>query len=136
MDEASGYVEVAHTADWALKAWSPDLENLMVTAARGMYALSEMVFSEDVVRRTRFSVDGIDAESLLVAFLSELLYYAESDMLGLDQISIVRNGFLVQVQAIARKIVSQKKEIKAVTYHNLEIRQTARGLETVLVFDV
>jgi SHS2 domain-containing protein len=33
-------------------------------------------------------------------------------------------------------IQTQSKEIKAVTYHNLEIRETSRGLEVSIVFDV
>ena len=31
---------------------------------------------------------------------------------------------------------SMEKEIKAVTFHNLEIRETGRGLEVEIVFDV
>jgi SHS2 domain-containing protein len=33
-------------------------------------------------------------------------------------------------------LVEQRKEIKAVTYHNLSIRETERGLEAEIVFDV
>jgi SHS2 domain-containing protein len=31
---------------------------------------------------------------------------------------------------------SHAKDIKAVTYHHLEVRDTARGMETRIVFDV
>ena len=31
---------------------------------------------------------------------------------------------------------SQEKEIKAVTFHNLEVRESERGLEVEIVFDV
>jgi len=36
----SPYVEVEHTADWALRVWAPTLEELFVDAARGMYELA------------------------------------------------------------------------------------------------
>jgi SHS2 domain-containing protein len=33
-------------------------------------------------------------------------------------------------------LVSMSKAIKAVTYHNLQIRKTERGVEVEIVFDV
>jgi SHS2 domain-containing protein len=41
---------------------------------------------------------------------------------------------LAQVESAP--IASLAKEIKAVTYHNLAIRQTERGLQANIVFDV
>ncbi|MCB2179966.1 archease [bacterium] len=136
MDETSGFTELAHTADWALQVWGRDLEELMVTAIRGMYALSGMAFAEDTKREVSFSLEAFDGASLLVEFLNEVLFYAESESLGLKKLALQINGNFVQVEAVGVQILQRKKEIKAVTYHNLKIERSSRGLETVLIFDV
>ncbi len=88
----------------------------------------------------RFSADfrtsGIDPETLLVGFLSELLYRLESDRLAFDQIQLQFSTQSLDVHLEGAKVISQKKEIKAVTYHNLEIRQVNGSYEATIVFDV
>lgn len=136
MDENSGFEEIAHTADWALHVWAPDLSELMLNAVQGMYSLSEMNFTEDVESHVSFTIQAFDEESLLVEFLNEILFYAENNSLGLGDLTLNLEGNSVKVEANGRKILQRKKEIKAVTYHNLEIIRSVRGLEAVLIFDV
>ena len=40
MQPEFGFREHAHTADWELEVWAPDLPTLLEQAARGMYAIS------------------------------------------------------------------------------------------------
>lgn len=136
MDNASGFEEIAHTADWALRVWAPNLSGLMLAAVRGMYSLSDMTFLDEIIRKVQFSLQAFDEGSLLVEFLNEVLFYAENELLGMDDIRLKLDGNSVRVAAFGKKILRQKKEIKAVTYHNLEIKRTAQGLETILIFDV
>jgi len=42
----------------------------------------------------------------------------------------------ISVNMEGKQIISIDKAIKAVTYHNLEVEETTRGVEVVLVFDV
>jgi SHS2 domain-containing protein len=73
---------------------------------------------------------------LLVSFLEQLLYLGEMEGLGFDEFEIEVNSGRLCVELGGAPIESQAKEIKAVTYHKLEIRETGRGLEANLVFDV
>jgi hypothetical protein len=43
MQTEFGFREHAHTADWELEVWAPDLATLFVQAALGMYALSGVI---------------------------------------------------------------------------------------------
>jgi len=140
---SSGFRELPHTADWALEVWAPDLTALFQEAARGMYSLTGTVFQESQVGyQNEFRIKGADVESLLVAFLSELLYFAEQDGNGFEdlQIEIHENSTGAALELSARgtvkRILIQGKEIKAATYHKIRVQQTKNHCEVTLVFDV
>jgi SHS2 domain-containing protein len=137
MMPAFGFRERAHTADWELEVWAPDLPSLLEQAARGMYALSGLRLQAGLAHIRTITLHGQDAESLLVRFLSELLWHAQEHGLGFDQFSIVMDD-LFNLQATLRgyPIAQLDKEIKAVTYHNLAIVSTPQGLRVNIVFDV
>ncbi len=131
-----GHREIEHTADWELEVWAPDLPALLEEAARGMYELMGVEVSEESRCHRQIELLADDREQLLVSFLGELLFLVEDEDLAFD-------GFLLTVDdtsLVARleggSMVSRSKEIKAVTYHRLEISETKRGLETSIIFDV
>lgn len=132
----SGYEEVEHTADWALRVWAPDLEALFVQAAAGMNGLAGMVLAQDDRIEKQFEFVAIDRESLLVEFLEELLYYSEMEQLGFDRFELDIGAQKMIVKAEGGPIAELKKEIKAVTYSGLEITDSEAGLEVTIVFDV
>lgn len=131
-----GFHEIAHTADWALRVWAPDLSGLLVEAACGMTALMDIEFNGTQLVQRSIELFAEDAESLLVAFLSELLFIGESEGIGFSQAQLSIHGCQLNGELVLQQIKSQSKEIKAVTYHNLAIHETENGLETVIVFDV
>jgi len=78
----------------------------------------------------------VDKESLLVAFLSELIYYLELEQIGFDQFDLDLSERSIVAMMEGSQVSGLKKNIKAVTYHNLEILSTAEGFEVEIVFDV
>ena len=131
------FEEISHTADWSIRVWADDLLGLLAESARGMYALANAEAGEGPRVRRELSLEVYDAESLLVAFLEELLYLSDFEGLIFDDFS----GLTVESTKISGimeggALRSQEKEIKAVTFHNLEIRESERGLEVEIVFDV
>lgn len=133
-----GFEVVEHTADWALRVTGRDLAELFRNAAVGMAHL--LVFEphklpQDKIRHV--SLQAYDTESLLVEWLSELAYFAEVEQLvfhSFDMETLDPTALEATIRgALAPEI---DKHIKAVTYHDLEIRQTADGLEATIVFDV
>lgn len=132
----AGYQEIEHTADWALQVWAPTLEALFAQAAMGMYALAGTRLNQGWREKRKLHLEAGDAESLLVAFLSELVFLGEQENLGFDRFEIEIEGNALRAKIEGAPMATRKKEIKAVTYHNMEIRPGTRGLEVEIVFDV
>lgn len=133
----TGFKEVDHTADWAYQVWGESLEALFIQAAIGLNTLAGIRLAADPPVVRQLELRGIDHESLLVAWLNELLYLRESENLGFNQFEI----FHLDVQHLTvhmqgAPVESWAKYIKAVTYNDLSIRSTASGWETTIVVDV
>jgi len=135
MKKNTGYREIEHTADWELHVWAPDLVTLLQTAAQGMYALSQTEIIGIPVERN-FSIPYHDGESLLVDFLSELLFFGENEGIAFSKFLFDFNGSTFNVWASGALIKNQAKEIKAVTFHRMRIHEKECGLEVNIVFDV
>jgi len=135
-----GFEEITHTADWALRVWASDLKGLFVEAAQGMYVLLGAQTAKGPHVKRTFAAEAQDAESLLVAFLSELVYAAEQERLAFASFRVRTlersDGWTLEAEMSGAPLVSLTKAIKAVTFHNLQIQQTAQGYEVEIVFDV
>lgn len=132
-----GFEEVEHTADWAYRVWGETMEDLFVQAAKGLYSLAEMQLATAPRTTREIQLQAIDHESLLVAWLNELLHLHESENLGFDHIeSLSLDERTLQAQVTGAPTQQWLKEIKAATYHNLAICSTETGFEATLVLDV
>jgi len=131
-----GFEEISHTADWSARVWAEDLPGLFAEAARAMNTLAGTVTGQGPRVQRTFETEAPDTESLLVAFLSELVYSQEQENLAFDRFEVQVEGQRLKVDMEGAQIVSADKAIKAVTYHNLNIETTDQGLETTIVFDV
>ena len=135
------FEEISHTADWSLRVWAADLSTLFEDSAKGMTSLSGIrLVKKPRINRT-LSISAADKESLLVSFLSELVYYAEQDHLAFDHFDLNLDLEASQPNHLSAAlhgahILSMDKAIKAVTYHHLHIHQSVRGYEVEIVFDV
>jgi SHS2 domain-containing protein len=133
-----GFEEVEHTADRALRIFGINLRELMISAAQGMTQLmvgNASKISTEIEKS--IELQAVDAESLLVEWLSELAYWAETEMLIFKKFRITDvSATRLQATVSGGKAAELEKHIKAVTYHNLEIIQTPKGLEATIVFDV
>jgi SHS2 domain-containing protein len=134
--QLAGFIEVTHTADWALRAWAADLPGLLAETARGMYSLMGARVQPGLRVRRKLTLQAEDNEGLLVAFLGELLYFIEEESLVFDHMALVVEDNQLQADLEGARLAQRSKEIKAVTYHNLAIKPTATGLEVTVVFDV
>ncbi len=135
---------VDHTADWALRVNGRTLADLFIHAAQGMASL--MVADPNAIPQNKtlqIELDAYDAESLLVDWLTELAYWAEMEqMVGrVFEVTAVADSSHTPPAHLTATVHGGKtnelqKHIKAVTFHNLAIIETADGLEVTIVFDV
>lgn len=137
-----------HTADVGVEATGPDAETVLVEAAHG---LAEVIAGttlhghprEGLVERT-FFVEAPDRESLLVAWLSELVWQFESERLlwagGGVRLSQTEDGLRMDVGGnLARYDPARHGggvEVKAVTYHGLFFGPHGDGWRARVILDI
>jgi SHS2 domain-containing protein len=131
------YEVVEHTADIALRVHGASLTELFANAALGMFAqMADLGRVPESVQRS-VQVEGNDQESLLVAWLSELLYLREtnSEAYARFEVRFPSPGTLEGV-ASGGPWHEFDRPVKAVTFHDLHIRQKKGAYEVTVVFDV
>jgi SHS2 domain-containing protein len=132
------FEEVEHTADRALRIYGSNLKELLVNAAHGMNSLMVKAppsTSKPVEKSVE--LEAMDAESMLVEWLSELTFWAETEMLVFERFDLHEvSPTQLKATIYGHRAEQLEKHIKAVTYHNLEIVRTAEGLSATVVFDV
>ena len=130
------FEEIPHTADWSFRAFGKGLRELFENAALAIFALEGAESNETKIART-VEVSGIDYESLLVNWLTELLWLQESNRETYQRFQIeTLTPTILRAQVFGAPLTQLHKVIKAVTYHNLKIEQTADGWNVVVVVDV
>ena len=132
------FEEIEHTADRALRICGSNLAEFLLNAARGMTSLMTTRHTPCAEHHEKFvALEAMDTETLLVDWLSELAYWAESEMLVFHEFKIESvSPTHLKVRIYGTRLKQLEKHIKAVTYHNLEIVQTGNGLTATVVFDV
>lgn len=135
------YEELSHTADLAIRVQANTREGLYTCAALGMFDLiaggerHRVPCQREEVR----TVQSIDAESLLVDWLTELLVQHETSGEYVAHVEIVALSETALTARICWGIPDFEpiEDIKAVTYHDLRIEQKDDGTwQATVVFDV
>ncbi|MBN2555370.1 MAG: archease [Anaerolineales bacterium] len=126
-----------HTADLAIKIQAPDFQQLLDCASHALHNVLSLAFTSSDEQEQGLKLAAPDRESLLVRWVEEQLYLIEVEGRAWRtwSLDIPKPNELVAVVQTA-SIAPLERQIKAVTFHNLEIHESAHGLETVLVFDV
>jgi SHS2 domain-containing protein len=129
--------EIEHTADWAIRVRGRHLPELFANAALGMASLMADLNAIEPNIERQMALDAFDIETLLVSWLSELLWFNEETgaVFVLFEIKTLTSIHL-EATAWGGPVSSQWKQIKAVTFHDLEIIETDDGCEVTVVFDV
>ncbi|MGH7597121.1 MAG: archease [bacterium] len=132
---------IEHTADVGYRLWAPSLSELFAVAGRALFDAITELDSIQPQFEQKIEAEAGDVEALLVAWLSELNYrcITELELYGefvIEEISPTAMRATVKGEKIdpARHVI--QTEIKAVTYHELYVRQTENGWEAQVIFDV
>ena len=133
---------IEHTADVGIEAYGSTMEEAFENAAKGMFSLMIGKNLESIERKIEKKVEipfDMDAEQLLVDWLSELLYIHDVEHLVFGEFDVKINDKLVG-RAYGEKYDIKKHgygtEIKAVTYHMLEVKKDKKGYVVRCLFDI
>ena len=131
------FEEIDHTADRAFRVTGRDMADLFENAARAIRALGGPYPTTTPPAMRQIKVEGVDRESLLVNWLNEILYLEQEHRLTCERFHIddLKDHHL-RARVETRERDRSYTPIKAVTFHNLRIRETPNGLEAEIVVDV
>ncbi len=131
---------IDHTADVGILVSAPTLEGLFETAA---WAFTELITRVDALRHRverQFNLQEDAIDTLLVSWLQELLYLLDTEDLvfGRFQVNIQDSSLEATAwgEVFNPEIHTIKTEIKAVTYHQLEVVETDEGWRAQVIFDI
>lgn len=130
-----------HPADIGIKVYGKNLEELFINSAIGSFSLITDTNKLSLNLKKEINLTGNNIEDLFTKWLDEIIYLFDCE------------GFLIKnvhvstlqersINAIfeGEKFDPNKHEIelylKAVTYHQLEIKETKNGWEAIVFFDV
>lgn len=131
-----GYEELEHTADIAMRVWGGDFFTLLRQSAKGMYDLMGAEPNQTAPKKTNFRIEDESQEMQLIDFLNEILFLVEDRASIYETFIFVRRNEGLKVRASGYAAKSIYRNIKAVTFHDLEIIEIEGGLETRITFDV
>jgi SHS2 domain-containing protein len=133
-----------HTADIGIAAYGKNKREVFINAAKVMF---EIIAGENKTLKENFcdkiKLEADNLEGLLFAWLNELLYISETKLVILNKFEIKDlSNDKIEAEVGGAKInppsVKIEKEIKAVTYHRLEIiKDEKSGLwRAQVIFDI
>lgn len=134
--ESHGYKEIDHIADLALMVWAEDFYSLLKQSAKGMYDLMDVELNHNCGAQNTFRIFAGTSETLLVDFLSEVLYLIEDKGQAFETFSFCKEEGELVINADGYEVRSIGRQIKAVTFHDLEIKETHTGVTVTITFDV
>ena len=132
---------VDHTADAGIAVEAPDLARLFERAAYGMFSVITDLAAARATETSRISIDAPDRVALLARWLSELNYrhviehriFLEFEVLALSEhhLEAEVSG---EIFDPARHTIFT--EIKAVTFHDLQLERDEHGWKAQIIFDL
>ena len=132
------YEETEHTADVGIRAYGRSLNELFANAAEGMFSLIAELSSVKAVGEVEVRLTSEDIPTLLLNWLSELLYIHETQNLLFSEFDVDVKGTSLQGRARGEAIDKKRHElklvIKAVTRHRLAV-DAKKGFAEV-IFDI
>ena len=135
------YRRMDPTADCGIQVFGKDLKALFENAG---LALFDMIADISIVK-SRFEypvqVSGSDWEDLMVNWLRELLYFWAGKELLVKEIEVMEISeyqLRAKIRVDAFNIMRHRlnHEIKAVTYHRIQVTNPPSGWEAIVIFDV
>jgi SHS2 domain-containing protein len=141
MSRRGWFQVIDHTADVAIAAGAPDLPALFDCCAAGMTSLLAEGEAPRPLSEHPIAAQGGDRPELLVDFLRQILWLHVSQRFlyaaaRFDRFEPMALAGAVRGEAAdpARHVLV--REIKAVTYHALELDETPGRCQARVVFDV
>ena len=131
---------LAHTADVRIKAFGHTEEELFQNAVLGLNSILAKEEKKRFIPQNyeKIKIQGPDINVLLVSFLNEILARGQISKKIYKKVKFLKFGEKeLEAQIFGIAVDHFDEDIKAVTYHEAEIKRNKRGIfETTLTLDI
>ena len=139
--ERAPYELLEHTADVGVLAHGDTLAEAFAHAAEGMYSVMVNLNGVRQVEERSLAVEAYDWPSLLVAWLSELLYYTDVESLLFGRFEIAEmEPYRLRARVYGEAVDRERHElgpgVKAITRHMLEVGEQQDGYRVRVLLDI
>lgn len=141
MVKKPAYELMDHTADFGIHVFGDNAKNLFQNAAMAM--MDQLVETVSLLAREerRITIQGNDWPDLMVNWLREILYLCvgEETFAQSIQIESIEEKCLTAhlwIDPFSAERHTLKSEIKAVTYHQVQVFETVNRWEAKIIFDI
>ena len=135
----SSYEILEHTADVGLRAHAPTVTTLFEQTTRGMCDIAG-IWHDAPGSSVAIDVEARDREGLMVDWLNEVLYIHDSRNVAVgsvevDEVSERHARGRIAVRPL-REGAETAIQVKAVTYHQIDVHETPSGWSATVFFDI
>ena len=131
------YAIEEHTADLRLRVRASSLEELFTDALQGLMTVVDPEGATAESVSAGISIEAPDPTALLVDFLNEALTRAHVDRQRYARVTFERlteTALLACLEGV--RVARFGEDVKAVTYHDAEVREEDGTWSVVLVLDI
>lgn len=131
------YELLEHKADLKIRIYGQDLTKLFVNAGLAIAEQQNPAAVEPNKEWETITIKSLDLNSLLVDWLNEILSRSDLNhkVYNNFQIEELSENHL-RAQIAGQKVVQKQIDIKAATYHNLEIKKVDDHWQVVIILDI
>ena len=132
------YEVLEHRADLKIRAFGKDKGELFLNMLLGMTENQRAEIKSETKIKRNIKIESLDLKALLVDFLSEALYLGQVNKeVYLDANFTKFTDIEIEGKLIGQKVERFGEDIKAVTYHDLDIHQRKDATwEATVLFDI
>jgi SHS2 domain-containing protein len=135
------YELIDHTADIGLRIFGQDLSDLFQNAGYALFDVITDISKVSPRQKRRFNLQRDCMEELLVEWLSSLLYVFDTEQLLFSSFQVFEISDTRLEAEAAGELYNKdfhpvKTEVKAVTYHNLNITEVNGVWQATTVLDI
>ena len=128
-----------HKADLKIKVFGKSKEELFENAMVGMLKAAKYESTKQLTtKQLTIKIKSMDLPSLLVDFLSEILYLVETKKIVFEKVEFKKyKENEIEAILIGKPLKRMGVHIKGVTYHDLDIHQEKdKTWQATILFDI
>ncbi len=132
------YEILEHKADLKIRASGRTKEEVFLNMLLGMNKSMEPKIMAKEKSKREIKIKALDLPTLLVDFLSEILYLTQANKEIYNNVKFEKfTDTALEAEISGQKVGRFGEDIKAVTYHGLDVRQKKnKSWEAVVLFDI